>query len=465
MYRKGDTETAAAAIDRGEMRTETHTDATPVNKPDTHIWGVYCCIVVISVIELYSASSFEIAKQGLYSPLIRHIGFLFIGFLLMIGIQRIHYRYFAPAAYLIFGLSALAMIYVFFFGEVINGAKRAINLHFMSLQPAEFIKLSAVLILAVVLGRTQLKKDERIRNNGLILATVLVLVMSLLLFTQGLTNTLILMGICISMLLLGSLEWRKFGIIMFVFAIGACMGALAKIAMSKSAESTEAEVPTLVDSRGKVYTIPEASSSSSQLADSRMKDNTWGNRIKQFFNRDVPKYEQGINAKNLQEMRSYMAQANGGLFGVFPGNSRETSRLPLAFSDYIYAIIIEDLGFVIGGVGVMLLYLWLLARAYMIARRCNQIYPAFLVTGCAVLITVQALFHMAIVTGAFPVSGQPLPLFSKGGTSIIVTSIAFGVMLSVSRYSVRNKGASTKALKAEAEALPEELRGENPTQF
>ncbi len=457
MYRKGDTEITAAAIDRSETRAE----ATPVNKPDTHIWGVYCCIVIISVIELYSASSFEIAKQGLYSPLIRHIGFLFIGFLLMIGIQRIHYRYFAPAAYLIFGASALAMIYVFFFGEVINGAKRAINLHFMSLQPAEFIKLSAVLILAVVLGRTQLKKDENIRNKGLILATVLVLVMSLLLFTQGLTNTLILMAICISMLLLGSLEWRKFGIIMFVFAICAGMGACAKIAMSKKSKDVVADAPSLVDSRGKVYIIPEAVGGG---GGSRMEDDTWSNRLKQFFSTSK-KYEQGINASNLQEMRSYMAQANGGLFGVFPGNSRETSRLPLAFSDYIYAIIIEDLGFVIGGVGVMLLYLWLLARAYMIARRCNQIYPAFLVTGCAVLITVQALFHMAIVTGAFPVSGQPLPLFSKGGTSIIVTSIAFGVMLSVSRYSVRNKGASSKALKAEADALPEALRGENPTQF
>ena len=455
MYRKEGTETATTA-NRDEMRPET----TPINKPDTHIWGVYCCIVVISIIELYSASSFEIAKQGLYSPLMRHIGFLFIGFLLMLGVQQIHYRYFAPVAYLIFGISALAMLYVNFFGEVVNGAKRAINLPFMSLQPAEFIKLSAVLVLAVVLGRTQLKKDERIRNHGLIVATILVVVMSALLFTQGLTNTIILMAICISMLLIGSLEWRKFGIIICVFAVCAGIGAMIKHYKTSEAKKTVVEAPTLVDSHGRVYTIPEAATSS---ATSRIEDDTWHKRLEHFF--DSQKYLNKINASNLQEMRSYMAQANGGMFGVFPGNSRETSRLPLAFSDYIYAIIIEDLGFLIGGVGVMLLYLWLLARAYMIARRCNQIYPAFLVTGCAVLITVQALVHMAIVTGAFPVSGQPLPLFSKGGTSIIVTSIAFGVMLSVSRYSVRNKGASTKELKAEAEALPEELRGENPTQF
>lgn len=460
MYRKEKSDISSVA---NEPVAEPRPGVTPVNPPDTHIWGVYFCIVVLSIIELYSASSFEIAKQGLYSPLFRHIGFLFVGFLMMYGVSKIHYRFFKPITWLLFGLSSAAMIYVMLFGQVINGAKRAINLHFMSLQPAEFIKLSAVLVLALILGRTQLKKDERLRNNGLMWAVIAVIFMSALLFTQGLTNTLILMGICCSMLLLGSLEWRKFGIIIAVFAVMACLAGLVKIKMSKSAAEAPAETPVLVDSRGNVYSIPEAAGG--EALNNRMKDGTWSNRIKQFFNNDVPKYEQGINASNLQEMRSYMAQANGGLFGVFPGNSRETSRLPLAFSDYIYAIIIEDLGFVFGGIGVMLLYLWLLARAYMIARRCNMMYAAFLVTGCAVLITIQALFHMAIVTGAFPVSGQPLPLFSKGGTSIIVTSIAFGVMLSVSRYSVRSKGASSKDLKAEAEALPEELRAENPTQF
>ncbi|MDE7110944.1 MAG: FtsW/RodA/SpoVE family cell cycle protein [Muribaculaceae bacterium] len=465
MYRHetiNSTADSASTIPSAGPRSEAKPVITPINPPDTHIWGVYCCIVVLSIIELYSASSFEIAKQGLYSPLFRHIGFLLIGFLIMLGISNIHYRYFAAATRPLTWISIISMVYVFFFGQVINGAKRAINLHFMSLQPAEFIKLSAVLILALILGSTQLKKDETIRNNGLKWATFYVILLSGLLFTQGLTNTLILMAICISMMTLGSLEWRKFGIIMCIFMVGAGAGAAIKMMMSKNAADQPHEVPVLVDSRGNVYSIPEAAGGTG--GGSRMQDATWHNRLAQFFN-STPKYEQGINADNLQEMRSYMAQANGGLFGVFPGNSRETSRLPLAFSDYIYAIIIEDLGFAIGGVGVMLLYLWLLARAYMIARRCNQMYPAFLVTGCAVLITVQALFHMAIVTGAFPVSGQPLPLFSKGGTSIIVTSIAFGVMLSVSRFSVRNKDASSNLLKAEAEALPEHLRGENPTQF
>ncbi len=158
-----------------------------------------------------------------------------------------------------------------------------------------------------------------------------------------------------------------------------------------------------------------------------------------------------------------MAQANGGIHGVGPGNSRESARLPLAFSDYIYAIVVEELG-LIGGVAVLILYLWLLARAAGIASRCSITYPALIVMGMAVMIAFQALFHMGIVTGVFPVSGQPLPLISKGGTSIIVTCIAFGIMLSVSRTASRH-GNKKHEISEEKESLPEQLRDENKMQL
>lgn len=436
-------------------------DTGVMNPPDTHIWGVYGFLVVLSVIELYSASSFEISKQGLYAPLIRHVGMLFVGFLIILGLQKVHYRYFAPASRILFWGSALAMVYVMFFGEYINYARRAISLPFLTLQPAEFIKLSVVLMLALVLSTSQLKKDPRLRNNGLIWSCAYVLGSGALLFTQGLTNTLILMAISVSMLLLGALEWKKFFIILAVYAVlgGCALGV--KMLMTAHAKEQVKEV-VLLDSRGNQFNLPEGVKVAGG-GDSRLTDNTWSNRSSNFWD-STPRYKRPITSKNLQEMRSYMAQANGGLIGVFPGNSRETSRLPLAFSDYIYAIIVEDLGF-IGGLFIMILYIWLLARAYVIAHRCNQMYPAFLVTGCAVLITMQALCHMAIVTGAGPVSGQPLPLFSKGGTSILVTSIAFGIMLSVSRFTVRSRGASSADLARERSALPTELQGENPTQF
>ena len=430
-----------------------------LNPPDTHIWGVYGCLVVLSIIELYSASSFEISKQGLYAPLIRHAGMLFAGFLIILGLQKVHYKYFVPASRLLCIASALAMIYVLFFGEVINGARRSISLPFMTLYPAEFLKLSAILMLALILSTTQLKKDERLRNRGLIKAASLVIFLSGLLFTQGLTNTMILMAVSCSMLLLGALEWRKFFMIIGVYAIVGCAAFAVKSYIADQAQK-DVKVEVLVDSRGNTFEIPEVANSG---ASTRMAGNTWGNRMEAFSD-DTPRYERPITTKNLQEMRSYMAQANGGWLGVFPGNSRETSRLPLAFSDYIFAIIVEDIGF-IGGMVLMILYLWLLARAYVIAHRCNQMYPAFLVTGCAVLITMQALCHMAIVTGAGPVSGQPLPLFSKGGTSILTTSIAFGIMLSVSRFTVRNKEASSAELAREKNALPTELQDANPSQF
>lgn len=450
--------------DPGEPRGGGPTVAAPaanaVNRPDIYIWGVYGFLVVLSIIELYSASSFEISKQGLYGPLMRHVGMLFIGFLIILGLQRVHYSRFIWPGIALTLISVVAMVYVLFFGEVINGAKRAVTLPFMTLQPAELIKISAVMFLSYILGTTQLKKDEKVRNKGLIIAVVSVLCFSGLLFTQGLTNTAILMALCLSMLIVGSLETKK---LMYIFAVFAMFGAIAmgaKWALSKG-EPKVKEIPVLVDAHGKTFHIPEASATTDANSTSRITGNTWENRIKAFTD-PTPRYEQPLNAKNLQEMRSYMAQANGGWFGVFPGNSRETSRLPLAFSDFIFAIIVEDLGFM-GGMFILCLYLCLLARAYIIAYKCHQMYPAFLVTGCAMLIAIQALCHMAIVSGAGPVSGQPLPLFSKGGTSILVTSIAFGIMLSVSRFAARGRATASER-ETDKNTLPEELQAVNPTQ-
>ncbi len=450
--------TPSPAEPMGGGRTVEIPEAQALNKPDTHIWGVYGCLIVVSIIELYSASSFEIAHQGLYSPLMRHVSMLLAGFLIILGLQRIHYTRFIKPGFVIAFLSVAAMLWVMFFGESVNGAKRAIRLPFMSLQPSEFIKLSCVLLLSYVLGITQLKKDDKIRTRGLIWATCIVLGAGALLITQGLTNTLILMALCISMLIVGSLEAKKFWAVMGVFAIAGGIGVAVKVVMTDLASKETKENVEIVDNNGVVYIIPDLKDGPS----GRMSDDTWANRIKTYFD-PTPRYERDLTPDNIQATRSYMAQAHGGIFGVMPGNSRETARLPLAFSDFIYAIIIEETG-LIGGLLVMVCYLWLLARAYFIAYKCNQMYPAFLVTGCALLITLQALFHMAIVTGAGPVSGQPLPLISKGGSSILVTSIAFGIMLSVSRFAARDGQATAAERESDRNAIPEQLQAKNPAQ-
>lgn len=433
-------------------------EAQALNKPDTHIWGVYGCLILVSIVELYSASSFEIARFGLYNPLLRHVRMLAVGFLIILLLQRVHYSKFVKPGFIIAGLSVIAMVYVVLFGEAVNGARRSISLPFMSLQPSELIKLSCVLLLSYVLGVTQLKKDDKIRTRGLVCASIIVIGAGALLISQGLTNTLILMALCISMLIVGSLEVKKFWYVMAVFAAAGAFAVGVKVIMTNNAAKIEKTGVEYVDNNGIVYYIPDMKD---DKGGSRMSDGTWWERIKAFSD-SVPRYDRKLTPDNVQATRSFMAQANGGIFGVMPGNSRETSRLPLAFSDFIYAIVIEELGLV-GGLIVMLCYLWLLARAYYIAYRCNQMYPAFLVTGCALLITLQALCHMAIVTGAGPVSGQPLPLISKGGTSILVTSIAFGIMLSVSRFASRSADSRAEQ-ESDKNALPAELQAANPTQ-
>ena len=254
------------------------------------------------------------------------------------------------------------------------------------------------------------------------------------------------MGVSFAMMLIGGVQWSKFGIMLAIYAIVGGGFYYVKHLNDKSIDRIEQQ--TILET-GKDASGKEATADRTGLQKGR---------IANWLGDSIPKYKKEITSVNRQEMYSYMAQAHGGISGVLPGNSRETSRLPLAFSDYIFAIVVEDWG-LIGGIGLLVLYLALLGRAGAIAARCSRAFPALLVMGMAVMIVLQALFHMAIVTGVFPVSGQPLPLISKGGSSIIVTSIAFGIMLSVSRYAVQSN--RQKDINAEILELPEELSAEN----
>ena len=191
------------------------------------------------------------------------------------------------------------------------------------------------------------------------------------------------------------------------------------------------------------------------------RSHTWKARIERHMR--LNKSADPITDENKQEQLSYIAQAHGGLTGVGIGNSRETARLPLAFSDYIYAIVVEELGAVIA-IFVLIFYLFLLGRAGRLAMQYKSTFPTLLTIGCALVICLQALFHICIVVGVFPVSGQPLPLISKGGTSIIATSLALGVMLSASRWAARkNDDEATQRL--ELSTLPQNIASDNPSQL
>ena len=428
---------------------------------DPWIWGIYIMLLLISIVESYSASSREIATQGIYMPVIKQCAFLGLGLACVILLQRVDYNKPRFLYAMVPGLAVFtvfSLVYVMLFGETINGARRAMTLipHFLTLQPAELAKLSIVTLLSYIFAKTQ--KNHDISNTGLIVAAVAVGVYGALMIKSGLTNTLLLIAISGSMLLIGGAKLKKIGILMIVFGI---MFGFFVIIKHNNEKKDEVLNEMQVTSTDNGLLIDEQPAGDGVSQEEFGRSSTWSSRVREWMNRDSLVYRP-ITTKNQQEMFSRMAQAHGGLLGVGIGKSRECSRLPLAFSDYIYSIIVEELGFFIGGLFVMLLYLSLLGRAAMIVRRSKRVLPSLLVIGMASFITFQALFHMAINVGVFPVSGQPLPLISKGGTSILVISIAFGVMLSVSR-TIANYG--NKKNKVEETLVIEGLDAENPTEI
>lgn len=404
-------------------------------KSDPYIWGIYIMLLVVSVIELFSASSAEVSASNVYMPLIRHGIFLVIGLGIVLFLQNTHYIFFSRFAMFMAFLSLVLLLLSNFIGVEINGAQRAISIAGFTIQPAEIVKLTVVILLATILGRNQ--RPGGISTKGMIWAAAVVVVFAACLWKNGLTNTILLFLVSVAMFLIGGMKWKQFGIIMGIYLV--CGGALYLL-------KYQDEQASAFDQIGQVTAVT--------ASDDRT--DTQKERIKRFIKGVNP--EDPINDYNRQVIFAKIAQANGGVFGQGPGNSRESARLPLAFSDYIYSIIVEDTGLV-GGLLLLLLYLLLVARAGRIAYRCSRAIPCFLIMGCAVLIVLQAFVHMAIVTGLFPVSGQPLPLISKGGTSVIVMSAAIGIMLSVSRFTVTT--GNKKQIKEEGKELPQDMQAAN----
>lgn len=421
--------------------------AVATSRPDPYIWGIYIMFLLISVVELFSASSSEVSATNVYSPLLRHGIFLLLGVGLVLALQRTHYIVLRRLAWVITIISLGLLILSSVIGVEINGAQRAIRIAGFTIQPPEIIKLSAVLLLAAILSKHQ--APGAVTNSGVIQCAVVVVVFGALLWSNGLTNMILLMGVSVAMFLIGGIPWKKFGIVMLVYAV--CGGALAAVKYTAPATNE-------FDAVKKEHVVSSGHQASTEKGGGRA--DTHKGRLARWRAGTHP--DDPIDDYNRQVIFSNFAQAHGGVFGRGPGNNREGARLPLAFSDYIFSIIVEDTGFV-GGCCLLVLYLLLVARAGRLAYKCSRAFPAFLIMGCAVLIVFQALVHMAIVTGVFPVSGQPLPFISKGGTSILVMSAAIGMMLSVSRYAVTS--GNKKEIKAELKALPEDLQAANASNY
>ena len=189
----------------------------PLPKADKYIWAIYIAILVISVIELYSASSREVTATNVFGPLLRHGQMLVLGAIITVLISRMHYRWLIPLTPIFVTLTILLGVYVLFKGDIINGARRSTTLLGIAIQPAELLKLSVVLVIALVMSRQQ--ADRGVRTGGVVWSAAIVLVCGGLLFSQGLTNTLLLMGISFAMMLIAGVEWKKFLCVLLAYGI------------------------------------------------------------------------------------------------------------------------------------------------------------------------------------------------------------------------------------------------------
>ena len=401
-------------------------------KGDKGIWTVFLFLCIISVIEVFSASSTLTYKTHNYmGPLIYHFGIIVVGAIVAIVTLNVQCRYFKLITPLMLLITYATLLWVLFFGESINGANRVIQLPGFTFQPSEIAKGTMVLATAQVLSAMQ--REDGKGADPLAMKYILWLSVPavILIGLENLSTAILLFTVVFFMMFVGRVPLKQMGILMGVFVV--CAVTFLGLVFGLGSMDKEAE-RELADMKAGIKTENVAKSKDTDRSAFEMlthRFGTWRNRLLKPGRPEDPK-DYKVTDKNFQVTHANLAIASSGVIGKGPGNSVERDYLPQAFSDFIYAIIFEELGW-LGAAFVALLYISLLFRTGQIAKRCTNTFPAFLAMGLALLIVIQALFNMMVAVGLAPVTGQPLPLISKGGTSSIINCIYIGVILSISR--------------------------------
>ncbi len=402
---------------------------------------VFFFLCVISVVEVFSASSFLTYKQGDYwAPVMKHGGILLFGMLCMVITLNIKCKYFKLMTPFLLLFSFILLVWVLFAGEV-NGASRWVKLFgIIPLQPSEIAKGTMVLVTAQILSTTQNEDGADKHTFWWILSVCTPMI--LLIAVENLSTAALISVTIFMMMCIGRIPWKQVG---GLFSIGVCTIALAVLFIMVAGNAEKKEVPKEVVQVQELVDGKEKKQEEGFFDKMLHRSATWKGRIVDFFSfEQVPVDSVDLMGRGAQSAYSKIAIASSRITGVGPGHSEERDFLSQAFSDFIFAIIIEELGLA-GAFFVAFLYIVLLFRVGKIAGRCENNFPAFLAMGLALMLVTQALFNMCVAVGLVPVTGQPLPLISKGGTSSVINCIYIGVILSVSRT----------AKKKEKEPLPQ----------
>ena len=380
-----------------------------LNNIDRTFWAIFLILIVVAIIALFSASSTLVyMHHSALGPIGQQMMFIILGIIAAFAIQFIPTHWIRLAGYALLGISTLLVYSTMIPGNplvvTINGAARWVRIAGITFQPSELAKLSLIIVIADQLARIHSEEDKK----KYFFRTLIIAAVVMLPIMASNLSTAVLIGLIIFCLwILARVPWKYtlsvVGIAVVILALGYTIVEFGFVRPGRSMHGPF-----------KRATV-------------------WVARIDHHFDHDDgSKYV--LTDDNIQEVYSSVAIARGGKspIGVLPGNSKERDYLPLAFADYIFAIIVEESG-VLGAAFLIFIYLAILFRACNVSSRYTDM-PAMLMTmGLALMITCQALISMLVAVGLGPVTGQPLPLISRGGTSVLITSVYFGIMMAVSR--------------------------------
>lgn len=407
-------------------------------KGDKVIWMVFFFLCIISIIEVYSASSQLTYKGGNYvAPVLKHISILLMGIFFMVVTLNIKCKYFRIVLPLMLGLSFVALISVYIVGQMTNGAHRWVTVMGIQFQPSEIAKGTLVLAVSQILSAMQTEKGADKQAFRYILTVCMFFIPLIML--ENLSTAALLCIVVFMMMLIGRVPATQLGKLLGITTlfISGVFAMVMFFGTDRQRENSVSDVDT-------TQVVAENDKEESVVEKVFHRFDTWKARIDDFIYNKPLKAEEVDLDKDGQWAHANIAIASSNITGKGPGNSEECDFLSQAFSDFIYAIIIEETG-IFGAVFVAMLYIILLFRTGRIANRCENNFPAFLAMGLALLLVTQALFNMCVAVGLAPVTGQPLPLISKGGTSTIINCVYIGAILSISRSAKRRGQQEEKA--------------------
>lgn len=411
-------------------------------KGDKVIWMVFFFLCIISVIEVYSASAGLTYKGGHYwAPILKHTGILLVGVFAMVVTLNIKCKYFKIVTPFLLLIAVVTLITVLLAGQSTNGAQRWISIVGIQFQPSEIAKGVLVLATAQILSAMQTEHgaDKNAFKYILIVSAFIIP----LIMVENLSTAMLLCMVIFMMMIIGRVPGKILGKALGVVTLLILTIFTLVMVVGKDHEKENAN-PNHIEQ----VAVVEQKKDPSMFGSVFHRFDTWKGRIDRFIAGKETSPEEFDLDKDAQIGHANIAIVSSNFIGKGPGNSVERDFLSQAFSDFIYAIIIEEMG-IFGGFFVAMLYIILLFRTGRIANRCENNFPAFLAMGLALLLVTQALFNMCVAVGLAPVTGQPLPLVSKGGTSTIINCVYIGAILSVSRSAKKKPDADNDEVMSE----------------